>query len=47
MSWLTAIERVSGDALLFLAGTIIGYIIVIIQELVLASSPERRPIQKE
>lgn len=26
MSWLTAIGRVSGDALLFLVGTITGYI---------------------
>jgi len=26
MSWLTSIGRVSGDALLFLAGTITGYI---------------------
>jgi len=26
MSWLTAMGRVSGDALLFLVGTITGYI---------------------
>ena len=30
MSWLTAIGRVSGDALLFLAGTITGYIFSLI-----------------
>jgi len=26
MSWLTSVGKVSGDALLFLAGTITGYI---------------------
>ncbi len=30
MSWLTSVGRVSGDALLFLAGTITGYIFSLI-----------------
>src|SRR5438876_7622619 len=31
MVWLTLVGRVSGDALLFLVGTISGYVLVIVQ----------------
>ena len=40
MSYLTLSERVSGDALLFLVGTVTGYVIVFIQKLVFGSKAE-------
>jgi hypothetical protein len=44
MSFLTWFGRVSGDALLFLVGTITGYIIVSVQRLVFPS--EEPPLPK-
>ena len=42
MSLLSASGRVSGDALLFLAGTITGYVLLFIQRLILAPArPEK------
>ena len=41
MSALTAIGKVSGDALLFLAGTITGYVLITIQNFV--ESPVEEP----
>lgn len=46
MSYLTLIERISGDALLFLVGTVTGYVIVFIQKLVFGSKAES-PINDE
>jgi hypothetical protein len=42
MSVLTIYEKVSGDALLFLVGTITGYIIISIQRLVFPSEEPPR-----
>ena len=41
MSYLTLLNKVSGDALLFLVGTITGYIIVLIQRLVFGMTPKQ------
>lgn len=41
MSYLTLLNKVSGDALLFLVGTITGYIILFIQRLVFGITPTR------
>ena len=46
MSYLTLSERVSGDALLFLVGTVTGYVIVFIQKLVFGTKAES-PINDE
>lgn len=43
MSFLTWFGKVSGDALLFLVGTITGYIIVSVQRLVFPSEEPRLP----
>ena len=43
MSYLTLLNKVSGDALLFLVGTITGYIIVLIQRLVFGMTPKQGP----
>ena len=40
MSYLTITERVSGDALLFLVGTVTGYVIVFIQKLVFGTNAD-------
>lgn len=40
MSILTYLGRVSGDALLFLVGTVTGYIIILIQRLIFVFTPE-------
>ena len=40
MSYLTLSEKVSGDALLFLVGTVTGYLIVFIQKLVFDNKAE-------
>lgn len=45
MSFLTIYEKVSGDALLFLVGTITGYIIISVQRLVFPS--EEPPVAEE
>jgi hypothetical protein len=45
MSVLTMFEKVSGDALLFLVGTITGYIIISVQRLVFPS--EEPPVTEE
>lgn len=45
MSALTMFEKVSGDALLFLVGTITGYIIISVQRLV--SPSEEPPVTEE
>jgi hypothetical protein len=45
MSFLTVFEKVSGDALLFLVGTITGYIIISVQRLVFPS--EEPPLKAE
>ncbi len=47
MSYLTLIGRVSGDALLFLVGTVTGYVIVFIQRLIFSASSNSEPTQKE
>ncbi|MBI2125948.1 MAG: hypothetical protein HYU02_01335 [Thaumarchaeota archaeon] len=39
MAYLTLLNRVSGDALLFLVGTITGYVIMFIQRLVFGTTP--------
>ena len=41
MGYLAALKVVSGDALLFLAGTITGYLIVLVQRLIQWTDPER------
>lgn len=41
MSYLVSLKLVSGDALLFLAGTITGYIIVLVQRLIRWTNPTR------
>jgi uncharacterized membrane protein YjjP (DUF1212 family) len=41
MSYLTLLNKVSGDALLFLVGTITGYVILFIQRLVFGTTPTR------
>jgi hypothetical protein len=46
MSFLTLYESVSGDALLFLVGTITGYVLLFIQRLVFPSK-ERPPTEEE
>lgn len=43
MSFLTWIDKVSGDALLFLVGTVVGYLILFIQKL--ARPTNERPIE--
>ena len=43
MSFLTWFGKVSGDALLFLEGTITGYVIVSVQRLVFPSEEPRLP----
>ena len=43
MTILTWVGKVSGDALLFLVGTIVGYLILFIQKL--ASPTEEQPIE--
>lgn len=40
MSYLTLSGRVSGDALLFLVGTVTGYLIIFIQRLIFGSTAE-------
>lgn len=45
MSFLTIFEKVSGDALLFLVGTITGYIIISVQRLVFPSE-EPQPTEE-
>jgi len=45
MSYLTIIGSVSGDALLFLVGTITGYVLLFIQRLVFLK--EEKPPTKE
>jgi hypothetical protein len=40
MGFLTYSGRVSGDALLFLVGTVTGYVIVLIQRLIFVFTPE-------
>jgi len=40
MSYLTLSEKVSGDALLFLVGTITGYVIIFIQKLIFDTKVE-------
>ena len=45
MAFLTALGKVSGDALLFLAGTVTGYIIIMIQDFIL--SPIEEPTKLE
>ncbi|RZN15341.1 MAG: hypothetical protein EF812_02735 [Methanosarcinales archaeon] len=40
MGYLTLSEKVSGDALLFLVGTITGYVIVFIQKLIFDTNVE-------
>ena len=44
MSLLTWMDKVSGDALLFLVGTVVGYLILFIQKL--ASPTEEHPIEE-
>lgn len=44
MSFLTWIDKVSGDALLFLVGTVVGYLILFIQRL--ASPTQEQPIEE-
>lgn len=41
MSYLTVLNKVSGDALLFLVGTITGYIILFIQRLLFGTTSNR------
>lgn len=43
MSYLTLSGKVSGDALLFLVGTVTGYVIVFIQRLVFSTRNEISP----
>ena len=45
MSVLTWVGKVSGDALLFLVGTVVGYLILFIQRL--ARPTEEEPIEEE
>lgn len=47
MSYLTLTERVSGDALLFLVGTVTGYVIVFIQRIIFGSGSNSEPTQEE
>ncbi len=44
MSFLTWVGKVSGDALLFLAGTVVGYLILFIQKL--ARPTDEQPIEE-
>ena len=46
MSALTLYGKVSGDALLFLVGTMTGYILLFIQRLVFPAKEEKPPIEE-
>jgi len=46
VGFLTFLDKVSGDALLFLAGTVTGYVIVFIQRLIVRIEPTR-PVVEE
>lgn len=41
MSYLTLSGRVSGDALLFLVGTVTGYVIILIQRLIFGGNTDK------
>jgi uncharacterized membrane-anchored protein len=43
MAWLTYTGRVSGDALLFLVGTVSGVTLVMIQRYLFEAEPEESP----
>ncbi len=47
MSYLTLTGRVSGDALLFLVGTVTGYVIVFIQRLIFGTGSNSEASQEE
>ncbi len=47
MSYLTLSGRVSGDALLFLVGTVTGYVMIFIQRLIFGARSNSEPTQEE
>lgn len=47
MGILTYFGRISGDALLFLVGTVTGYVIIIIQRLIFVFTPKSEVIHSE